>query len=200
MSGEAPSSPRFGRDWSDLAAGRKWSGLPPRLWRLARGEGHHLHDGQPGESFSMNRGFHCPCGRWAVHLASMDRHLMAQYDDLHGEVGVAAADEPDELKHAAKHAIEERDGHCWMLAAPRSSRQSAAHSRWMAFSAPTGRHVHPCMANLALRPARVPAVLPPAAALAHDPYSHDAIIAVGCGVRRRTDHGGAWAGHSASAK
>jgi len=66
MSDEPASTPRFGRDWSDLAAGRKWSGLPLRVWRLARAEGHHLCDGQPGESFSMNRGFHCPCGRWTL--------------------------------------------------------------------------------------------------------------------------------------
>jgi hypothetical protein len=83
----------------------------------------------------------CGLERWSVHLASKHRHLVAQHDDLDGEVGVTATDELDDLKHAAKRAVEEREGHYRMLAAPGFSRQSAAHSRWMAFSAPTSFRV-----------------------------------------------------------
>lgn len=55
------------RDWHDYAAGRRWSGLPLSLWRWARANGHALHTGErPGLPFSMNGGFHCPCGGWSV--------------------------------------------------------------------------------------------------------------------------------------
>jgi hypothetical protein len=53
----------------------------------------------------------CRLERWSVHLASKHRHLLAQHDDLGGEVRVTATDESDQLKHAAKRAVEEREGH-----------------------------------------------------------------------------------------
>jgi hypothetical protein len=62
---------------------------------------------------------------------------VAQHDDLDGEICVAVTDESDELKDTAERPVEEREGHRWMLSAPESRRQSAARSRWMAFSAPT---------------------------------------------------------------
>ncbi len=38
----------------------------------------------------------------SVHLASEDRHLVAQHDDFDREVRVTATDELDQLNHAAK--------------------------------------------------------------------------------------------------
>lgn len=69
-----------------------------------------------------------------MDLASEDRHLVAQHDDLDGEIRVAATDQSDELQDAAERPVEEREGHRWMLAAPDSRRQSAVrrhgwHSR-----------------------------------------------------------------------
>ncbi len=60
-------STRGTRRYPDLAAGRKWSGLPLNLWRQARKDGHHLEGGQISRPFSMADGFHCSCHRWAVH-------------------------------------------------------------------------------------------------------------------------------------
>ncbi len=77
--------------------------------------------------------------RRSADLASQDRHLVSEHDDLHGEINVALADEPDQLKDAAERPVEEREGHRWMLAAPESRRQSAGRRRWMALSALTGR-------------------------------------------------------------
>ncbi len=98
----------------------------------------------------------CGLGCWAVHLASKHRHFVAQHDDLDGEVGATATDELDELKHAAKRAVEEREGLYRMFAAPGSSRQSAAHSRWMAFSAPTRRRF---VGGVAIGDVKAPAAL-----------------------------------------
>ena len=63
-----------------------------------------------------------------VDLASEDCHLVAQHDDLDGEIRVAVTDESDELKDTAERPVEEREGHRWMLSAPESRRQSAARS------------------------------------------------------------------------
>jgi hypothetical protein len=73
-----------------------------------------------------------------VDLAAQDGHLVAQHDDLDGEIGVTAADESDELDDAAERPVEEREGHGRMLAAPKPRRQSAGRRPRMAFSAPTG--------------------------------------------------------------
>ena len=75
--------------------------------------------------------------RWSAHLASQDRHLVAQHDDLDGEIGVTAEDASDELEDAVERPVEEREGRGRMLAAPESSRQSAGRRPRMAFSAPT---------------------------------------------------------------
>jgi len=76
--------------------------------------------------------------RRSVDLASEDCHLVAQHDDLDGEIGVTSANESDELEGAAERQVEVREGHCWMLAALGSRRQSAGRRPWMTFSAPTG--------------------------------------------------------------
>ncbi|MDA8354802.1 MAG: hypothetical protein M0Z95_00510, partial [Actinomycetota bacterium] len=60
----------------------------------------------------------CRCERQSLDLASEDRHLMAQHDDLDGEVRISATDEADQLKYAAERQVEEREGHRSMLAAP----------------------------------------------------------------------------------
>jgi hypothetical protein len=73
-----------------------------------------------------------------VYLALENRHLVAQHDDLDGEIGVTATDEAYELQHAAERPVEEREGHPRMVAGLGASPQSAAHSRWMTFSARTG--------------------------------------------------------------
>ena len=75
--------------------------------------------------------------RRSVDLAPQYRHLVAQHDDLDGEIGVTTEDESDELEDAAERLVEEREGHGRMLAAPESRRQSAGRRPWMAFSAPT---------------------------------------------------------------
>jgi hypothetical protein len=76
--------------------------------------------------------------RRSVDLASEECHLVAQHDDLDGEIGVASANESDELEGAAERQTEEREGHCWMLAALGSRRQRGGRRPWMTFSAPTG--------------------------------------------------------------
>jgi hypothetical protein len=86
--------------------------------------------------------------RRSLDLASVDCHLVAQHDDLDSEVRVTAPDQSDELEDTAERPVVEREGHCWMLAAPESRRQSAAHRRWMAFSA---LKLHRCRSP---RPAR----------------------------------------------
>ena len=53
----------------------------------------------------------CWLERRAVHLASEDRHLVAQHDDFDGEVRISATDEADQLKYAAVRPVEEREGH-----------------------------------------------------------------------------------------
>lgn len=58
------------RDYYDLAAGRRWSGLSLRLWRFARAE-HSLEAAQAGRPFAMNDGFHCACGSWAITHAEL---------------------------------------------------------------------------------------------------------------------------------
>ena len=76
--------------------------------------------------------------RGSVDLASEDRRLVAQHDDLDREVRIFASDEADQLDDATERPVEEREGHGRMLAAPGVSRQSPAHSRWMTFSARRG--------------------------------------------------------------
>ena len=75
--------------------------------------------------------------RRSVDLALQDRHLVSEHDDLHGEIGVTAVDESDELEGTAERSVEEREGHCRMLAVGARRRQSPARSGWMTFSAPT---------------------------------------------------------------
>ncbi|MHB1988310.1 MAG: hypothetical protein ACYCSF_10055 [Acidimicrobiales bacterium] len=53
----------------------------------------------------------CRLQRGSVHLASEDRHLVAQHDDLDREVRISATDEADQLKYAAVRPVEEREGH-----------------------------------------------------------------------------------------
>jgi hypothetical protein len=50
-----------------------------------------------------------------VDLASKDCHLVAQHDDLDGEIRVTASNESDELEDTAERPVEEREGHRWML-------------------------------------------------------------------------------------
>jgi len=52
-----------------------------------------------------------------VDLASQDRHLVAQHDDLDGEIRVTATNESDELDETAERPVEKREAHCRMLAA-----------------------------------------------------------------------------------
>ena len=77
--------------------------------------------------------------RRSMDLAPEDRHLVAQHDDLDGEVHVAPADESDQLEDAAERSVEEREGHRRMLVLPDGGRQSADWRLRMGFSAPTGR-------------------------------------------------------------
>ena len=73
-----------------------------------------------------------------MDLASQDRHLVAQHDDLGGQIRFFANGETDQRKDAAERPVEEREGHSWMLVAPGASRQSAGRRPWMTCSAPTG--------------------------------------------------------------
>lgn len=61
------------RDWYDLAAGRRWSGLSLSMWRWARANGHFLEGGQVGQPFSMGGGFHCTCEYWSVPQEQVSR-------------------------------------------------------------------------------------------------------------------------------
>ena len=101
---------------------------------------------------SCQPGQDCPVGRLqrrSVDLASKDRHLVPQHDELAGEIGVSATDESDELEDAAQRPVEEREGHRRMLVAPDARRQSPGQRRWMAFSAPT-RRVHGELATIGI--------------------------------------------------
>jgi len=89
---------------------------------------------QPGQDRSIGR-LECR----SVDLASEDRHLVAQDDDLDRKVRVTATDEPDQLKDAAERPVEKREGGPRMLVAREAARRSRVHSPWMGFSAPTGR-------------------------------------------------------------
>jgi len=79
----------------------------------------------------------CRLQRRSVDLAPEDRHLVAQHDDLNGEIHVTATDEADQPQHLAERPVEEREGHRRMLAAPGTSRQSAARDTRMGLSART---------------------------------------------------------------
>ncbi len=79
----------------------------------------------------------------SVDLASEDRHLVAQHDDLDGEIRVTATAQSDELQDTAERPVEEREGHRWTLAAPESRRQSPACDTRMGLSART-----PCRPSL----------------------------------------------------
>ncbi|MDE3206414.1 MAG: hypothetical protein KGQ66_19575 [Acidobacteriota bacterium] len=68
---------------------------------------------QPGQHRSI-----CRLERRSLHLASEDRHLMAQHDHLDRKIRVAAAEETDGLEDAAESPVQEREGHRWMLSAP----------------------------------------------------------------------------------
>jgi hypothetical protein len=46
-----------------------------------------------------------------VDLAPEDCYLVAQHDDLDGEVFVTAAHEPDQLEDTAERLVEERERH-----------------------------------------------------------------------------------------
>ena len=52
----------------------------------------------------------CRLERRSLDLASEDRHLVAQHDDLDGEIGVTAEDASDELEDAPERPVEEREG------------------------------------------------------------------------------------------
>lgn len=88
------------------------------------------------------RSGHRPVGglaRQTVDLASEDRHLVAEHDDLDCEVRVGATGHADELEDAAERPVQEREGHPWMLAASATDRQSPGQLHaWMTLSAPTG--------------------------------------------------------------
>ena len=87
---------------------------------------------------------HRPVGglqRRSVDLASEECHLVSEHDDLDRELRVAATGEADQLEDATERSIKEREGHRRMLAAADRQRQSAGHSSWMAFSAPTSEHI-----------------------------------------------------------
>lgn len=74
-----------------------------------------------------------------VDLASQDCHLVAQDDDLDREIRFSAANESDQPQDTAERPGRATTGsRARMLAAPRASRQSPAHSGWMTFSARTG--------------------------------------------------------------
>jgi hypothetical protein len=47
--------------------------------------------------------------RRSVDVASEDRYLMAQHDDLDREVRVLATGEPDQLEDSAERPVQERD-------------------------------------------------------------------------------------------
>jgi hypothetical protein len=64
-----------------------------------------------------------------MDLASEDGHLMAQYHDLDSEVRVPLTGESDELEEAAERPVEEREGHCRMLAAWESGVKVQAEAR-----------------------------------------------------------------------
>jgi hypothetical protein len=69
---------------------------------------------------SPQAGQDCPVGwlkRQRVDLASEYLDLVAQHDDLDGEVGVLAAGEPDQLKDANERPVHKREGHRRMLSA-----------------------------------------------------------------------------------
>jgi hypothetical protein len=68
--------------------------------------------------------------RRSVDLAPQYRHLVAQHDDLDGEIGVTTEDESEQLEDAAERLVEDREGHGRMLAAPESRRQSARRRPW----------------------------------------------------------------------
>jgi hypothetical protein len=84
----------------------------------------------------------CRLERWSLHLASKHRHLVAQHDDLDGEIGVTATDQSDEPKEMAERAVEEREGHRPMLTGTDTPPQSAGHGPWVTISAPTGENDH----------------------------------------------------------
>ena len=81
----------------------------------------------------------------SVDLASEDRHLVAQHDDLDGEIRVTATDQSDELQDTAERPVEGREGHRWMLAAPESRRQSPACDTRMGV---VGMHTMPAPASI----------------------------------------------------
>jgi hypothetical protein len=58
-----------------------------------------LPDTLAGEQACQSRQHRSVCGieRWSMHLASQDRHLVAQHDDFDGEVRVSARDEAEQL-------------------------------------------------------------------------------------------------------
>jgi hypothetical protein len=53
--------------------------------------------------------------RWSQsrsgHLPSEDCHLVAEHDDFDRQLLIAPTQEPEQLKHADKGKIEEREGH-----------------------------------------------------------------------------------------
>ena len=51
-----------------------------------------------------------------MNLAAEQRDFVSEHDDLHVEINVAPADGSDQLADAAERSVEEREGHCRMLA------------------------------------------------------------------------------------
>lgn len=81
----------------------------------------------------------------SVNLAPEDRHLVAQHDDLDGEIRVTAPNESDELEDTAERPVEEREGHRRMLVASEPRRQSPACDTRMGLSARTTRETRPLL-------------------------------------------------------
>jgi hypothetical protein len=55
--------------------------------------------------------------RVSGRLASENRHLIAQHDDLDRDVRALATGEPDQLEDATEHPVQERQGRRRVLAA-----------------------------------------------------------------------------------
>ena len=113
----------------------------------------------PAREQSPQSGQHRPVGRLqrrTVDLASEDRHLVAQHDDLDGEIACPCG-RMSRISWRTRHErpVQEREGHRWMLARAGAFRQSPAQRLRMAFSAPT----RPARPSLPARPPGAPGAL-----------------------------------------
>jgi LysR substrate binding domain len=87
-----------------------------------------------------------------MDLASQHGYLVAEHNDLDGEINVAVAGESDQLEDATERLVEEREDHRRMLPAAACCRQSPGPEPWMEFSAPTPRGSVLTQAGAALLP------------------------------------------------